>query len=203
MTGTAMKRPDRRRQVWVYIVALLFCIDFAFDGYLPSHRRLQSLRQTSAQQQQTIMMAAAQSKELAGLKARLRSAEQIIEHYDAHIPWEASLGVFLQEIAQIMTRHHLADQVVVPGQERESDGVRCISVHVNCKGGLKDVFNFFHDFQKMDRLVRIEKVALKNDSDLTGRITMDADAMIVYRPQAERHAAELADGTSKVENNGA
>lgn len=203
MSRTTPKSPDRRRQVWVYIVALLFCADFAFYGYLPSHRRLQSLRQTSAQQQQAIVMAAAQSQELGGLKMRLKSAEQIIEHYDAYIPHEASLGAFLQEIAQIMTRHHLTDQVVVPGQERESDGVRCVSVHVNCQGSLKDVFSFFRDFQRMDRLVRIEKVALKNDSDLTGRITMDADAMIVHRPRTERGATDLADGTSKVENNGA
>lgn len=203
MSRMALKGSDRRRQAWVCVVALLFCADFAFYGYLPSHRRLLSLRQASAQQQQMIMMAAAQSQELPTLKTRLRSAEQIIEHYDAYIPHEASLGIFLQEIARIMTGHHLTDHVVVPGQERESDGVRCISVHVNCKGSLKDVFSFFHDFQVMDRLVRIEKVALKNDSDLTGRVTMDADAMIVYRPQTERNATDLADGTSKVENNGA
>ena len=203
MSRIELKRPDHRRQMWVYLIALLFLADFAFYGYLPSHRRLRSLREAHARQEHVIRTAAQQSKELPSLQTRLKSVGQIIEHYDAYIPYEASLGMFLQEIARIMTQHRLTDQVVVPGKETESDGVRCISVHVNCKGSLKDVFSFFRDFQAMDRLVRIEQVTLQNDSGLRGGVTMDADAMIFHRPRTERDTTDLAGGASEVENSGA
>ena len=194
MSNTALRRSGRKQQAWLYAIAVLFCADFVFYGYMPSHKRLQTLREAEIQQRCLIETAAAQSKELPALKVRLTNIEQIVEHYDSYVPEEASLGLFLQEIARIMTEHHLTDQVVVPGKEGESGGVGCTPVHVNCRGSLKDIFSFFHDFQSMDRLVRIEKVILQNDRDFTGRVTMDADAVIFYRPQAAQDATNVAAG---------
>lgn len=194
MSNMAPRRSSRRQQAWLYAVAVLFCADFVFYGYMPSYKRLQSLREAEMQQTRLIETAAAQSKELPALKVRLTSTEQIVEHYESYVPAEVSSGLFLQEIARIMTEHHLADQVVVPGKEAESDGVGCIPVRVNCTGSLKDIFGFFRDFQAMDRLVRVEKVILQNDRDFTGRVTMDTDAVIFYRPQAARDATSVAAG---------
>jgi Tfp pilus assembly protein PilO len=194
MSDMTPKRSDRKQQAWLYAVAVLFCADFVFYGYTPSHKRLQSLQATEVQQSRMISAAAAQGKELPALKARLKSVEQIVEHYDAYVPQDVSLGMFLQDIARIMTEHHLTDQVVVPGKEVESSAVRCIPVHVNCKGSLRDIFGFFHDFQAMDRLVRIEKVILQNDREFTGHVGMDADAVIFYRPQTGRDATPVAAG---------
>lgn len=194
MSDMTHKASGRTQQVWLYAVAVLFCADFLFCGYTPSHKRLQSLRATEAQQTHMIEAAAAQSKELPALKARLKNVEQIAGHYDAYVPQDVSLGTFLQDIARIMTEHQLTDQVVVPGKPVESGAVRCIPVHVNCKGSLRDIFGFFHDFQAMDRLVRIEKVALQNDRDFTGHVVMDADTVIFYRPQAGRETTPVAAG---------
>lgn len=194
MSDVTPKRSGCKQQAWLYAVAALFCADFVIYGYMPSHRRLQSLQATGMQQRRMIETAAAQGKELPALRTRLKNVEQIVEHYDAYVPQEVSLGAFLQDIARIMTEHHLTDQVVVPGREMESDAVRCIPVHVNCKGSLRDVFGFFHDFQAMSRLVRMEKVMLQNDHEFMGRVGMDADAVIFYRPQAGPDATPVAAG---------
>ncbi len=194
MSNMAPKRSSRKQQAWLYAIAVLFCADFVFYGYLPSYKRLQSLRETGSQQRRLIETAAAQSEELPALKVRLANVEQIVEHYESYIPAEVSLGSFLQEIARTMTEHRLTDQVVVPGKEVELEGVGCAPVHVNCKGSLKDIFSFFHDLQAMDRLVRIEKVTLQNDRGFTGCVSMDTDAVIFYRPQAARDATSVAVG---------
>jgi Tfp pilus assembly protein PilO len=180
--------------MWLYVVAVLFCADFAFYGYMPSHKRLRSLHEAEVQQERMIQMAAAQGKELPGLKARLKSTEEIVAHYDSYVPQDASQGVFLQEIARVMTGHHLTDQVVVPGNEVDSGGIRCIPVRVNCKGSLKDIFGLFHDLQGMERLVRIERVLLQNDRDFTGQVGMETDTVIFYQPQTERNTTTVAAG---------
>ncbi len=194
MTSAVPRKSSRKQQAWLYAIAVLFCADFVFYGYMPCHNRLQSLREAGIRQRRLIETATVQSQELPALKVRLTDTEQIVEHYENYIPREVSLGLFLQEIARIMTEHHLADQVVVPGTEVESEGVGCIPVHVNCRGSLKDIFGFFRDFQAMDRLVRIEKVTLQNDRDFTGRVSMNTDAVIFYRPQAARNATSVAAG---------
>ena len=202
MSDRMLRQPGRRQQLWLYMAAVLFCADFVFFGYLPSHRRLQSLREAGRQQGLMIQTAAAQSKELPQLRTRLRDTEQVIERYESYIPQRASLGIFLQEIAQIMTKHHLTDQVVVPGRETGSNAVRCVPVRINCKGGLKDLFGFFQDFQAMDRLVRIEKVVLQNSSDFLGQVTIETDAVIFYRPQAQPGTPDVAGGRPEGVNDG-
>jgi len=195
MRDSVFKKTGRKQQMWLYSIAVLFCADFVFYGYTPSHKRLQSLREAKTQQSRLIATAAAQSKELPALRTRLKNVERIVEHYDRYVPPEESSGVFLQEIARIMTEHHLADQVVVPGTNVESDGIRCIPVHIDCQGSLKDIFSFFCDLQTMDRLVRIEKVSLQNDKDFTGHVGMEMNAVIFYRPQAGRDATRVAAGS--------
>jgi Tfp pilus assembly protein PilO len=194
MRDFMVKKSGRKQQMWLYGIAVLFCADFVFYGYLPSHKRLQSLREARIQQSRLIETAAAQSKELPALRTRLENVQRIVEHYDHFVPAEESSGVFLQEIARIMTEHHLSDQVVVPGVPVESEGIRCIPVHIDCQGGLKDIFSFFRDLQTMDRLVRIERVALQNDHDFTGHVGMEMNAVIFYRPQADQEATRVAAG---------
>jgi Tfp pilus assembly protein PilO len=203
MNDLMMKKSGRRQQIWVYVVALLFFADFVFYGYMPSHRRLQALRASRSQQATMIQAGAAQSKELPALKARLNSVQKLVEHYDAYIPGDASLGVFLKEIADIMDKHRLVDQVVVPGQEVESNGVGCIPVHINCKGSLKNLFGFFRDFQAMERLVRIQRVSLKNDSEYTGQVSLETDAIVFYQLQAPQKSGGQAGPLPGGQNHGA
>jgi Tfp pilus assembly protein PilO len=184
----------RKQQLWVYLIAVLFVADFISYGYMPSRRRLQSLKQAGAQQEAMIRTAAMQSKKLPGLKQRLKTVEEIVEHYDAYVPEERALGAFLQDIAHMMTEHRLTDQVVVPQDEMRSSGVRCIPVHMNCKGSLSDLFGFFGDLQTMGRLVRIEKTVLTNDNEYTGQVSLHTEAVIFYRAPQSR---DLADDTSR------
>jgi Tfp pilus assembly protein PilO len=200
MREVSLKGQGNRRQLWVYAVAVLFCADFLFYGFLPSRKRLLSLEQTRVQQQRLIETSAAQNKELPALKMRLKDAQGVVDHYETYIPPAASLGTFLQAIARIMTEHHLTEQVVVPGTEMQPNTIWCIPIHVNCRGSLKDVFGFFRDFQAMDRLVRIEKVILKNGPDFQGQVTMEADAVIFYGSRTEPESTTVA-GSVRTEGN--
>ncbi len=185
-----------RRQVWIGIVAALFVCDFIWCGYLPSARRLRSLRESRAQQQRTIQMAEAQGQELPKLRVRLRDTQRAVERYEACVPAENSLGTFLQQITSIMTRHSLADQVVVPGKEWESDSFSGIPIHMTGTGALTNIYRFCNDLQALGRLVRVEKVVLKNDSACTGRVSMDVEAVIFYQSSKQRKSGVSTDSRS-------
>ena len=171
----------RNQQMWVCAIAGLFVCDFVLCGYLPSQRRLEALRKARARQSQTIQMAAAQGAELPALRRRLQDVQETVERYDACVPAERALGTFLQQIAAIMTQHRLTDQVVVPGKEASAEGLSCIPVQITCKGTLADMFLFFNGLQTLDRLVRFERVVLKNDEGFSGQARMQTDAVIFYQ----------------------
>jgi Tfp pilus assembly protein PilO len=189
MDATGFRLSHRKQQMWVYVIAGLFVCDFVLCGYIPSRQRLTALERTRAQQRQVILTAAAQSAELPGLERRLRGMEEAVEGFDRRVPADRALGTFLQQIAGIMTDCRLAEQVVLPGKEWRSDELNCVPVHVACKGTLTDIFGFFKRLQSLDRLVRIQKVALENDPDLTGRISMQVEA-VIFEQSAKYHRAD-------------
>ncbi len=181
-----------KQQLWVYVIAGLLAGDFVLCGYIPSRERLKSLQQARAEQLRTIAMAAGQGEELAALKLRLRTAQKMVERYEACVPTEGTLGTFLQQMTGLMTEHCLTDQAVVPGKDRDADGVTCIPIQMTCRGTLVDMFGFFRDLQALDRLVRIENVTLKNDAEFNGKISMHADTAIFYRPAMPRKTRSVA-----------
>jgi Tfp pilus assembly protein PilO len=187
--ATGFKLSHRKQQIWVYVIAGLFVCDFVLCGYIPSHQRLAALARTRAQQKQVIQMAAAQSAELPGLERRLRGMERAVEGFDRRVPADRALGTFLQQIAGIMTDCQLAEQVVLPGKEWQASGLTCVSLRMACKGSLTDVFRFFQRLQGLDRLVRIQTVVMENDSDLTGRIGLQVEA-VIFEQTAKLHRGD-------------
>jgi Tfp pilus assembly protein PilO len=184
LTGSRLSL--RRQQMWLYVIAGLFVCDFVACGYLPSRQRLAALERASAQQRRTIALAAAQGAELPGLERRVRDMRKVVESFDVRVPADRALGTFLQQVAAIMKDYGLGEQVVLPGKEAKTDDLNCVPIHLACKGTLADVFRFFTRLQSLDRLVRIEKVALDNDPGLTGQISMQVEAAI-FEQSAKHH----------------
>jgi type IV pilus assembly protein PilO len=187
----------QRQQIWVCVVGVLFLADFVFYGYLPSHRRLQSLRQGKLQEERLIQTARSRQQALPELEQSLKATQEAVANFEDNVPAERALGLFLNQIASIMTEHALTDQEVVPGNEIAVDNLNCIPVQMQCKGSLQGVFGFFNDLQRLGRLVRIEKVELKDDGNFLGHITMQTKAVIFYRPHNPRTTGGLADATGQ------
>lgn len=193
MPVTGSRLSLRRQQRWVYIIAALFVCDFIACGYLPTRQRLMALERVGAGQRRIIAMAAAQSAELPGLEQRLRDMKKAVEGFDLRVPADRALGTFLQQMAGIMTDCRLAEQVVLPGKEVKTNDLNCVPIHIACKGTLADLFRFFTRLQSLDRLVRIEKVALDNDTDLTGQISMQVEAVIFEQAAKHHKTSDAAD----------
>jgi len=186
MNATRFGPSHRRPQVWVCVIAGLFVCDFILCAYLPSQQRLASLKQAKAEQSLTISMARQQGEELAGLKAKLRDTQRLVEQFEASVPSDNALGAFLQRVATLMANQQLTDQVVLPGQETQAGEVGCIPIRMSCQGTLANLFEFFRGLQAMDRLVRIETVKIENDPAFSGQLTMQTDAYIFYQLKPAR-----------------
>jgi len=182
----------RRQPVWGLALGVLFLFDFVFYGYMPSHRRLQSLTRARNQHEQAINTAVAQAEALSTLEERHRETVQIVKRYEDCVPTESALGVFLGQIANIMTQHQLTDEEVEPGREVAAGQLNCIPVQMNCTGTLSAIFGFFNDLQSLQRLVRIEKIVLRNGPKFSGTVSMQAEAIIFYRTGTDRGAETSA-----------
>jgi Tfp pilus assembly protein PilO len=179
----------KRQQVIICIVAGLLATDFVLFGYLPLKNRLNAIEQARTAQDSVIAKAATQCGRLPAIREQLQELQKVVADFEANVPVQKSIGVFLQQIADMMSRYHLSEQVVTPSKEIKANGLNCIAVDMRCKGKLAQIFEFYKSLQDMDRLVRIEQVSLTNDTDLSGQVSMQTMAVIYYRPQGESSKA--------------
>ena len=167
-----------RRQIVICVAAVAMVGGFVVFRYLPLRDRIKTVRQTKNAELIALNKSQAQSRQLPDLDALLAELQESTGDYEARIPQQRELGVFLRRIADLMNRHNLKEQVVEPGEQINSAKVNCIPVNVRCKGELVDLFGFFKGLQALDRLVRIEQVKLTNGVDFGGEVTMQTKAVI-------------------------
>jgi len=167
-----------RQQIAICAVAVAMVGGFVLLRYLPLQKR--------AAQTLAVAEAWRQSRQLPVLKEQLLKLQRAVGNHEANIPAQMALGVFLHRIAKLMNEHHLKEQVIAPGKEIEVDELNCIPVDMQCKGRLKQIFEFYGRMQELDRLVRIEQVKLVNDNDFSGEVSMQTKVFIYYRPEARQ-----------------
>jgi Tfp pilus assembly protein PilO len=180
-----MRLIGKRKQVLVLIVTVMLVADFVLFGYLPSRRRMKSVKQAKTKQMQIIAKASSESRQLPDLKQQLQKLQNTVADFKLNVPTQRDIGIFLQQIVNLMTECDLTEQLVAPGKELKADGLNCIPVDMKCKGKLAQIFRFYQRLQKSGRLVRIERIKLTNDTNLTGDVTMQTQAVIYYRTGAE------------------
>jgi len=154
--------------------------------YWPLSRKKEAVEQDIFAQRLTIAKGAADGKQLPMLKQQLQKVQSELEDYEANIPDQRALGVFLRRIAALMNEYNLREQDIEPHEEVRGDEFCCIPLSMRCKGKLSQVFEFYKQLQELDRLIRIERIKLTNDKDFSGEISMETEAVIYYRAQVDQ-----------------
>ena len=173
-----------RQQIVICVVAGVMAGGFVLFRYLPLRKSVKAVEQARTAQTLVITKASRQSAELPALKKQVVKLQEAVGNYEANIPSQKALGVFLHRIANLMNEQNLKEPQIRPGKEIEADELNCITVEMQCKGELEQIFEFYKLLQGLDRLVRIEQVKLVNGSDFNGEVSMQTKAVIYYRAGA-------------------
>jgi Tfp pilus assembly protein PilO len=175
-----------KQQLTICVVAVIIIGGFLLFRYRPLREEKKTVEQNIFAQRLTIAKGAADGKQLPVLKQQLLRVQNELEDYEVNIPNQRALGVFLHRIAALMNEYHLQEQVIEPREEVKSDKFCCIPLNMRCKGELSQMFEFYRQLQELDRLIRIERVKLKNDSSFNGEVSMETEAVIYYRAELEQ-----------------
>ena len=170
-----------RQQLTICVIAAVIVGGFVLFRYLPLRSKMKAIRQIKSAQALTIAKGTADNKQMLLLNEQLLELQRELENYEAKIPEQSDIGVFMDKIADLMNEHDLSDQWIEPRKEIKGEKLNCIQVKMQCKGKLAQIFEFYRQLQELDRLVRIEQVKLSNDSDFNGQVGMESMAIIYYR----------------------
>jgi len=175
----------QKKQIVICVAAVVLVGGFILFRYLPLQKKMKAIEARKNTAQAAITKAAAQSKQLPAIKEQLLHLQTTVGNYTTNIPAERTLGEFLHKIADLMNKHNLSEQQVQPGKEIKTEKLNCIPVSMRCKGRLIRIFEFYKSLQQLERSIRIEQVKLSNDTNLSGEVSMQTEAIIYYKPKAD------------------
>jgi Tfp pilus assembly protein PilO len=187
---------QKKQQVLICVVAVVLVADFLLFGCLPLLRTMKAIKKTKSALVQAIDKGTQGSKQLPVLSDQLQKLQQATLNFEVNVPAQRDLGIFLQQLADLMTEHNLRGQVVAPQNEIKADELCCIPINMQCKGRLPQIFEFYKRLQTLDRMVRVEQVKLINGRSFSGEISMETRVFIYYRPEVEM-GKEILDESEK------
>ncbi|MHC4221201.1 MAG: type 4a pilus biogenesis protein PilO [Planctomycetota bacterium] len=177
-----------KQQIAICVLTAVIIGGFVLLGQIPLRIRKNAIVQIKNQQHQMTTKAVDQSQLMPTMRTRLQELQERVGNYDARLPSEQNLGVFLRELTGLMDAHDLSKQFIEPVKGVKTDknqGLNAITVNMSCHAKLAQLFEFFKSLQSLDRLVRIEQVKLVNASDYDGQVKMKARVVIFYRTVAK------------------
>jgi len=181
-----MRFLDRQQSI-IIIAVVLMAVGFLLLGYFPMRKKLDVARSARLQRQAAAIKAEVQLRQLPQLAEEVEKLRIEVGSFDTKVPPGRQLGLFLQQMAIVMSKHNLKEQFVQPAGEvpLELQNINCIPISIQCKGRVRQIFEFFKSLEQLDRIVRIERVELKNDRDFAGYVSMNAKAAVYYRTGRE------------------
>lgn len=175
-----------RQQILICVAAAGLLGGFVFVRYLPLRKKTRDIGQAKAAQAAAVARTVRQSSQLPDLKNQLAELEAVVGDYGQRVPGHEGLGMFLQQLTNLMNKYELREQQINPGTQVEAEGLSCKPVSIECKGRLDQIFEFFSSLQALDRLVRIEEIKLLNASDFGGDVSMQTRVAIFNKPPTEQ-----------------
>lgn len=174
-------REDHKKQVIILSVLIVATVALGGWQYYPIHRQKEQIRKTLEAQTVTMDQIREKCGQLPLLHRQALELSPRALEYDLRLPADKQFALLWQQIAEIMNRHRLMDQLVRPGEQVCEGEICMIPLSIECAGTFEQVFGFFQDLETFDRLIRMEEIQLKNDKDLSGRLSLTARAQVFYR----------------------
>lgn len=180
------------KQAMVIVAAGLLAAGFAMFGFVPIAWHKFVISQTLQRQRVTLEQIRHADSQIAALEQLTARMERDAADFDRKVPAERQFADLWGQIAEMMNRHQLDNQVVRPGDETENQNINQVILDIECQGTLNDIFAFIQDIEQMERLVRLEQLELQNDADFSGRVKLVAKALVFYQPAASAKSKDLS-----------
>jgi Tfp pilus assembly protein PilO len=141
------------------IVAAMTVAGFAF-GYLPSARKMDRIREETAQVQQALE---ADGQKAAVVPELLRQVEVMkgkYKDFDRQLPKRQELGGFLREISQNLSQERWTNQTIEPGKPVQEDLFFTLPMVLKFQGSFLSLARFLERIDGMERLTRVQKLVV-------------------------------------------
>lgn len=176
-------RNIEKQQIIIIVVAVISIGGFGVLRYLPLAGKTRAIKAAREQFQDGDLDVKIQARQIPILNAKMEQIKLRVGDYDSKIPFGREFASLYDDIAAVMGKHNLSDQLIQPFGETVGKDVISIPIGLECSGRLSDVFGFFRSIESFDRLIRIEKLEMSSEPE-QDVISIKANAVVYYRNES-------------------
>ena len=141
------------------IVVAMTVAGFTF-GYLPSARKIDRIREETAQVKQSLEADGQKATIVPELLRQVEVMKGKYKDFDRQLPKRQELGGFLREITQNISQERLTNQTIEPGKPVQEDLFLTLPMVLKFQGSFLALARFLERIDGMERLTRIQKLVV-------------------------------------------
>jgi len=170
----------QKEQLIILITASVLLGGFALLRFIPLAGHARSVRTAKAESELQRKHLEEYRKKLPVLKKKIEKYQIKVGDFDAKIPVDRKFASLCNKITDLMNEYKLQNQLIQPGKEIIGENVNSVKLDINCSGKLRQVFGFFKAIENLERVVRIDNLDMKSETDFD-IISVKANAIVYYR----------------------
>lgn len=173
-----------KEQLIIIGLALAIVFGFVFFRYIPLARRVQEVKESKLRYSEETLRVKDQAQRLPIIIWKTEQLKGAVGDFDGKIPFVREFGSLWDQIATVMGKCGLKEQVIQPYGEVKGSEICLIPINMQCSGKFEEIFSFFQSIENFERVIRIESLSMSgSDLDDGGdNIKMTANANVYYRP---------------------
>lgn len=161
-------------------MVFLVVAGFGVGGFYPLSRASTKLKSARAAQETATVKVDHYRTMLPSLREQATRLESATSAFDIRIPQSRQFADLWEQIADVMNRHQLKDQIVQPGNEIAGDDINCIPISIQCSGSMSQIFDMLNSLSSFERMIHLGKLDIVNDSKFSGDVRLTAEANVYY-----------------------
>ena len=181
-----MRCPERQ-QLIIIGVAFFVVAGFGAGRFYPLSRASTKLKSARAAQEIATVKVDQYRTMLPALREQAMRLESATSAFAIRIPESRQFADLWEQIADVMNRYRLKDQIVQPGSEIAGDDINCIPISIQCSGSMSQIFDMLNSLSSFERMIRLEKLDIVNDSEFSGDVKLTAEAIVYYSNASARN----------------
>jgi Tfp pilus assembly protein PilO len=170
-----------KRLQWGLSVGMsLAVMIFIFAGYRPAKSRLDDLHLQIQSKGRELDQNQNKALNLPLLALEVQELDTRVRDYDRQFPKQANVGEFVREVTQVSQQLTLRDwkyQVLPP---RRGDAYFELPITMNFQGEFLNVAAFLGEVERLQRLTRVRRLAIKSKNTPTGMVEVEISLNIYY-----------------------
>lgn len=174
-----MRCPERQQLIIIGVVFFVVA-GFGAGSFYPLSRASTKLKSARAAQETAAVKVDHYRTMLPALREQATRLESSTSAFDIRIPERREFADLWEQIADVMNRYHLKGQIVQPGGEIAGDDINCIPISIQCSGSMSQIFDMLNSLSSFERMIRLEKLDIVNDSEFSGEVNLTAEAIVYY-----------------------